>query len=64
MEQWPCVVWDPKWGLTFSKVSSKIKGSCSISQRSAMVIKGRNIFLEDLSLDGALVINSVEHAEV
>ena len=29
-----------------------------------MVIKGCNIFLEDLSLDGTLVVNSVEDAEV
>lgn len=29
-----------------------------------MVIKGRNVFLEDLSLDGALLINAIEDAEV
>jgi hypothetical protein len=29
-----------------------------------MAIKGRNIFLEDLSLDGALLIDAIEDAEV
>lgn len=29
-----------------------------------MVIKGRNVFLVDLSLDGALLIDAVENAEV
>ena len=29
-----------------------------------MVIKGRNVFLEDLSLDGALLIDAVDDAEV
>jgi len=29
-----------------------------------MAIKGRNIFVKDLSLDGALVIDSIDEAEV
>ena len=29
-----------------------------------MVIKGCNVFLEDLSLDGALLIDPIEDAEV
>lgn len=29
-----------------------------------MAIKGRNVFVKDLSLDGALVIESVDEAEV
>ncbi|XP_059630624.1 UDP-sugar pyrophosphorylase-like isoform X2 [Cornus florida] len=64
VEVWSRIVWKPKWALTFSEVRSKVKGSCCISQKSTMVIKGRNIFLEDLSLDGALVIDSVDDAEV
>ncbi|XVE95564.1 hypothetical protein REPUB_Repub02eG0108900 [Reevesia pubescens] len=64
VEVWPRVTWNPKWGLTFAEIESKVSGSCSISQRSTMALKGRNIFLEDLSLDGALVINSVDGAEV
>ncbi|KAJ9166713.1 hypothetical protein P3X46_021420 [Hevea brasiliensis] len=64
VEVWPRITWKPQWGLTFSDVSSKVSGSCSMSQRSTMVIKGRNVFVEDLSLDGALVIESVDEAEV
>ncbi|KDP32870.1 hypothetical protein JCGZ_12162 [Jatropha curcas] len=64
VEVWPRITWKPKWGLTFSDVKRKVSGSCSISQRSTMAIKGRNIFVEDLSLDGALVIESVDGAEV
>ena len=61
---WPRITWKPKWGLTFSEIKRKISGNCSISQRSTLVIKGQNIFLEDLSLDGALVVNPVEDEEV
>ncbi|KAJ9673519.1 hypothetical protein PVL29_023218 [Vitis rotundifolia] len=64
VEVWPRITWKPTWGLTFSEIKRKISGSCSISQRSTLVIKGCNIFLEDLSLDGTLVVNSVEDAEV
>lgn len=64
VEVWPRVTWKPKWALTFADVTSKVSGSCSISQKSTLVINGSNIFLEDLSLDGALVINSVIDAEV
>ena len=58
------IVWKPKWGLTFGEIRSKVGGSCSITQRSTMAIKGRNIFVKDLSLDGALVIDSIDEAEV
>ncbi|XP_059631736.1 UDP-sugar pyrophosphorylase-like [Cornus florida] len=64
VEVWPRITWKPKWAITFSDVRNKVSGSCSVSQKSTMAIKGRNIFLEDLSLDGALVINSVDDAEV
>ncbi|GMH00922.1 hypothetical protein Nepgr_002761 [Nepenthes gracilis] len=64
VEVWPRIAWKPKWALTFSDVKGKVRGSCFISQKSTMVIKGRNVFLEDLSLDGALLVNSVDEAEV
>ncbi|PON60129.1 UTP--glucose-1-phosphate uridylyltransferase family [Parasponia andersonii] len=64
VEVWPRVTWKPKWALTYSDIKRKINGNCSISQRSTMVIKGRNVFVEDLSLDGALVIDAIEDAEV
>lgn len=64
VEVWPRITWKPKWGLTFSEIKNKVSGSCSVSQKSTMVIKGRNVVLEDLSLDGALIIDSVDDAEV
>lgn len=64
VEVWPCIVWKPKWALTFSDVKRKIGGNCSISQRSTMVVKGRNVFIEGVSLDGALIVDSIDNAEV
>jgi hypothetical protein len=64
VEVWPRIAWKPKWGLTFAEVKRKVSGSCAFSQRSTMAIKGRNIFLEDLSLDGALLIKAIDDAEV
>lgn len=64
VEVWPRITWEPKWGLTFSSVKSKIQGSCTVSQRSTLVINGQNVVLEDLSLDGAVVVNSIDDAEV
>ncbi|XP_062111420.1 UDP-sugar pyrophosphorylase isoform X2 [Humulus lupulus] len=64
VEVWSRITWKPQWGLTFSDIKKKVSGSCSISQRSTMILKGRNVFVEDLSLDGALVIDVVEDVEV
>lgn len=64
VEVWSRVVWKPKWALTFSEVKRKVSGNCSISQRSTMAIKGSNISLEDLSLDGALIVEAVNGAKV
>ncbi|XP_073035938.1 UDP-sugar pyrophosphorylase-like [Primulina eburnea] len=64
VEVWPRIVWKPKWGLTISSIRSKISGNCSVSQKSSMIINGQNIYLEDLCLDGALVILAVDSAEV
>jgi hypothetical protein len=64
VEVWPRITWKPKWGLTFSSIKSKVGGNCSISQRSTLAIKGQKVFIENLSLDGALIIESVNDAEV
>ncbi|OEL18656.1 Eukaryotic initiation factor 4A-3 [Dichanthelium oligosanthes] len=64
VEVWPRITWSPWWGLTFKDVKEKVHGNSSISQRSALVINGRNIFLEGLSLDGTLIVNAVDEAEV
>ncbi|KAK4490150.1 hypothetical protein RD792_000807 [Penstemon davidsonii] len=62
VEVFPRIVWKPKWGLTFSDIRSKVNGNCSITQRSTIAIKGRNIYLEDLALDGALVLDAIDDA--
>ncbi|KAF5735479.1 UDP-sugar pyrophosphorylase [Tripterygium wilfordii] len=64
VEVWSRITWKPKWGCVFSEIKGKVSGSCSVSQQSTMVIKGRDIFLGDLSLDGALIVESVDDAEV
>ncbi|KAB2040518.1 hypothetical protein ES319_D02G089400v1, partial [Gossypium barbadense] len=50
----PPIQTHPKWGI----IKSKVSGSCSISLRSTMALKGRDI------LDGVLIINSTDGAEV
>ncbi|KAM7276643.1 hypothetical protein ACFE04_018509 [Oxalis oulophora] len=64
VEVWPRIVWKPKWGLTFSEIKRKVSGSSSITQNSTLVLKGKKILLEDFSLDGALVIEAIDDAEV
>lgn len=64
VEVWPRITWKPKWGLTFSSIKSKVSGNCSISHKSTLAIKGQKIFIENLSVDGALIIDAVDDAEV
>ncbi|XP_030526560.1 UDP-sugar pyrophosphorylase [Rhodamnia argentea] len=64
VEVWPRIVWKPKWGLTFSDVRRNVSSSCSVSQKSTLLLNGCDIFIEELSLDGALIINAGEDAEV
>lgn len=64
VEVWSRIAWNPDWALTFAEIKKKVSGKCSISQKSTLVINGRNIFVEDLSLDGALVIGCIDDAEV
>ncbi|GER49140.1 UDP-sugar pyrophosphorylase, partial [Striga asiatica] len=64
VDVWPRIVWKPYWGLTFSDVKRKVTGNCSITGKSTLALKGQNIYLEDLVLDGALIIDAVDSAEV
>lgn len=64
VEVWPRIVWKPKWAITFAEVKSKVSGNNTVTDRSTLAIKGRDIFLEDLSLDGALLVDAVDGAEV
>ncbi|CAD6335526.1 unnamed protein product [Miscanthus lutarioriparius] len=64
VEVWPRITWSPRWGLTFKSVKEKVHGNSSVSQRSALVINGQHVFLEGLSLDGTLIVNAIDEAEV
>ncbi|KEH35356.1 UDP-sugar pyrophosphorylase 1 [Medicago truncatula] len=64
VEVWPRITWKPKWGLTFSSIKSKVSGNCSISHKSTLAIKGQKIFIENLAVDGAVIIDAVDDAEV
>ncbi|GFQ01660.1 UDP-sugar pyrophosphorylase [Phtheirospermum japonicum] len=64
VDVWPRIVWKPKWGLTFSDVKTKVSGNCSVTGKSTLAIKGQSIYLDDLALDGALIIDAVNGAEV
>ena len=64
VEVWSRIVWKPKWAVTFSDIKNKLKENNSVSQKSTLVIKGGNIVIEDLKLDGALIVDSVDEAEV
>nr|GEU63393.1 UDP-sugar pyrophosphorylase [Tanacetum cinerariifolium] len=64
VDVWARIVWKPKWAVTFADVKSKVRGDNSVSQKSTLVVKGRDVYIEDLSLDGALIVDSVDDAEV
>ncbi|KAK1280614.1 UDP-sugar pyrophosphorylase [Acorus gramineus] len=64
VEVWPRITWSPKWALTFADVRRKASCNCSVTQRSTLVIKGKNVYLDGLSLDGTLIIKSIDDAEV
>eukprot|EP01018_Ginkgo_biloba_P019980 Gb_41797 [translate_table: standard] len=64
VEVWPRIVWSPKWAMTFADVKKKMIGSCEISQKSTFAIKGANVYMGNLFLDGALTIDATDNAEV
>ncbi|KAJ0965576.1 hypothetical protein J5N97_026714 [Dioscorea zingiberensis] len=64
VEVWPRITWSPKWASTYADVKRKVNEKCSVSQRSTLVLKGQNVILDELSLDGTLIVNAVDEAEV
>lgn len=64
VEVWPRIVWSPEWGVTYSNIKSKLLGTSSICQKSTLVLDGKQIVLEDVKLDGTLVVRTaVEDAK-
>ncbi len=64
VEVWPRITWIPRWGLIFKDVKAKVHSNSSVSQRSALVINGKNITIQGLSLDGTLIVNAKDEAKV
>jgi UDP-sugar pyrophosphorylase len=63
VEVWPRITWIPRWGLIFKDVKAKVHSNSSVSQRSALVINGKNITIQGLSLDGTLIVNAKDEAK-
>ena len=51
----PAIVLEPSFALTSEEIGEKFKGG-KISSRSTLVVEGAGVEIEDLELDGALVI--------
>ncbi|KAI5068323.1 hypothetical protein GOP47_0016668 [Adiantum capillus-veneris] len=64
VEVWPRIVWSPEWGVTYSTLKSKLLGTCSVSQKSTLVLDGKDIVLDDVNVNGTLVVSAVEDAKV
>ena len=69
LEVWPAIVWHPEWALTLSAVRQKMLNginlkATSITQKSALVIKGQQITFNSLHLDGTLLVSAVHGAQV
>lgn len=64
VEVWPRIVWTPEWGLTCSDIKNKLRGICSVSQKSTLVLDGKHIILDSVTLNGTLVVTAVENAKV
>ncbi|KAH9573986.1 hypothetical protein CY35_01G030700 [Sphagnum magellanicum] len=64
VEVWPRIVWSPSWAITFAEVCEKLSRPICISQRSTLVLNGKHITLEDISLDGTILVHSIQKAQV
>ncbi|KAG0569063.1 hypothetical protein KC19_6G063000 [Ceratodon purpureus] len=63
VEVWPRVIWSPKWALTFADVCKNLSGQLQISQRSTLVLNGAHIQLEDVTVDGTLLLCGIPESE-
>eukprot|EP01043_Picozoa_sp_COSAG02_P016245 COSAG02_NODE_711_length_18126_cov_43.786986_4_plen_381_part_00 len=57
----PAIALSPSFGVTTTEVAAKVRGG-TISARSTLVLDGEDIIIEDLVLDGALVVHAVAGA--
>ena len=59
----PKIVFSPLFKNTYTELKNKIK-NCKISTKSTLIIDADNLTIENLSLDGTLIIKAVAGAEV
>lgn len=59
----PRVYLGASFAITREEITQKIKGG-KISQRSSMVLEGNGVVIENIELDGALVIKACDGAQV
>lgn len=62
----PRIILSPSFGVTQEEIVEKVTGGATIkiSQRSALVLKGRHITINSLDLDGALVVEAGDNTRV
>jgi len=58
------VVLDSSFGATVKEIKSKIKGKVSITGESTLVIRGGQIEIHNLQLDGALIIKAKYNSKI
>ena len=58
----PRILIDPSFGITIKELRSKFEGVTKISQNSSLVLTGENSKINDLVLDGHLVVKDGEVA--
>ncbi|CAG9329160.1 unnamed protein product [Blepharisma stoltei] len=55
------IIIQPSFACSFVELRQKVKGSWSISNRSVLVLEGKETLIEDLKLDGSLVVGQNAH---
>jgi UDP-sugar pyrophosphorylase len=68
VDLWPRVVWLPSWALTFKDVCNNIVGPSLrngfISQHSTLLSFSDHLILDNIHLDGTLILISIPEAHV
>ena len=54
----PKILLDPTFALTLSEIKAKFQGNNKISKDSTLILKGKDSRIENLSLDGYLVLEN------
>ncbi len=57
------VILSPEFAVNVNEAKEKIKGG-SVSDRSVLIVNGENVKLENVNIDGTLIINVVEGASL